>query len=65
MLNTQDFFEIVCNNCNEESVDGNGYSWFGDSQFVHELAAENGYIENDDMHYCPECCKKLGIEEEE
>ena len=58
MIKEVESYYLLCDNCGETYVENycNYCVWLEPSMAI-ECAEEEGWIEHEDKHYCPECYK--------
>jgi len=56
MILRLDYYTVVCDNCGKQYCDEqNGYSAWNYEHAAMEYASEEGWLKEDDKHYCPDC----------
>ena len=56
MIEKKIVYEIVCDRCGEHHIDfDSGVAEFEDADCARESAAQDGWVDFGDRHYCPNC----------
>lgn len=55
MIKEITMYSVCCDNCGKDSNEGAEYSCWNDSGYAWQCAEEDGWEEDFDQHYCPDC----------
>jgi hypothetical protein len=55
MIKEVKMFTVICDNCGKDANFWEDYSCWNDKSFAEDIAVENGYLKDDNKHYCQDC----------
>ena len=55
MIKEVKMYTVICDCCGKDACAGTDYASWNESSYVEEIAVEDGWLCDDEHHYCPEC----------